>query len=388
MEPPGIQVGLPIRHLESLNDVTPHDLGLPPFILRWRVKPEILYILTIHSRTEPLSSGPVAPFILTDYLSFHQASIVGDNMNTGKIKIPWSQPSIVYGLIIEVYEQFKPSELPPQYKNSDPSQVLTRLSDRILIKIKQPPIAVATVTASETAPYFDFLMKLAAEPRKPNRAKLHYVSYKEAVETAYPGYSLNILKNDEEKRIEFEESEIGIATFILRGKGADIRRGDILLTGEGIGYRNHGKTIFNGKDFIPLANSPDDYGTVPKEFQIGEFPPRYWIEVIDHNYLVPIDVKSKMPWLSANNVVCAPLVGDEGSCRLIIPFTVGDRRYAIVDRQIMSSSKRSSPEWNQRVAKLVATVKGEDYLDAVSDDERLEPIVGYGDEDILLAPYI
>ncbi len=49
-------------------------------------------------------------------------------------------------------------------------------------------------------------------------------------------------------------------------------------------YRNDGVLIYDGQQFIALEDIPDDYGTIPQQFEvITEFPPRYWAGAIDHN---------------------------------------------------------------------------------------------------------
>jgi hypothetical protein len=77
-------------------------------------------------------------------------------------------------------------------------------------------------------------------------------------------------------------------TDIAKMLGKDLKRGDVISTSVG-GYRNSCvKGIWNGRRTVQLEDFPDDYGTVPREFEISdtEFSPSHWLDVIDHNNYV------------------------------------------------------------------------------------------------------
>ena len=56
----------------------------------------------------------------------------------------------------------------------------------------------------------------------------------------------------------------------------------------GEGYRNQNLRFYD-KDkgvIYPWSDGPDDYGTVPYQFKVGDFPPDKWSEYVDHNNYV------------------------------------------------------------------------------------------------------
>lgn len=68
-------------------------------------------------------------------------------------------------------------------------------------------------------------------------------------------------------------------------------RGDIVHLEECGEYRNSGKAIWDGSKLISLHYDIDDYGSVPPEFTVGdEFKADHWLEVVDHNEIVWVDV--------------------------------------------------------------------------------------------------
>ena len=104
------------------------------------------------------------------------------------------------------------------------------------------------------------------------------------------------LTNDEQQTILYTTwDENGyipeLAQYILQKlKSQNIQpiRGDIFWQ-KNKHYRNDGVLIYDGQQFIALEDRPDDYGTIPQQFEvITEFPPLYWVEAIDHNeYIWP-----------------------------------------------------------------------------------------------------
>ena len=53
----------------------------------------------------------------------------------------------------------------------------------------------------------------------------------------------------------------------------------------GEGYRNQNLRFYD-KDkgvIYPWSDGPDDYGTVPYQFKVGDFPPDKWSNMVDHN---------------------------------------------------------------------------------------------------------
>lgn len=70
-------------------------------------------------------------------------------------------------------------------------------------------------------------------------------------------------------------------------KEQGIKRGDIIEITEVSGFRNDGLAIWDGNKVQELATEPDDYGTVPPTFFVGEeFLTDHWEGHIFHNQYV------------------------------------------------------------------------------------------------------
>ena len=70
---------------------------------------------------------------------------------------------------------------------------------------------------------------------------------------------------------------------------------DFVFCSHILDYWNDGKYIFNGEEIIDLTGDPDDYGSIPEEFQIAEFPSQYWHELIDYNNYVSFNIFERLP---------------------------------------------------------------------------------------------
>ncbi len=83
------------------------------------------------------------------------------------------------------------------------------------------------------------------------------------------------------------ESELDMLTNYVRNNLLNVRRGDtVSVYSRDCRYRNEGTYIFDGLRVINLQGFPDEYGTLPKTFEVSEvstFHPRYWQNVIAHN---------------------------------------------------------------------------------------------------------
>ncbi len=79
---------------------------------------------------------------------------------------------------------------------------------------------------------------------------------------------------------------IGLSAKMIKKDIPDIRRGDGVVTDKDDRDRNEGRYIWDGEGIVDLRDSPDDYGNLPQEFTLNEFPdPRFFDEVIDHNVI-------------------------------------------------------------------------------------------------------
>ena len=157
-------------------------------------------------------------------------------------------------------------------------------------------------------------------------------------------------------RADFQYYQIGKdsdLSDILRELPRRPRRGDLILDSieRGLptipgdpytdrGYRHNGIYIFNGEQLETLAGEPDDYGSIPEEFQVVvEFPPMYWSHVLNHSSYVPFDLKRHLGTIAPEYIHQIIRVDGTGS-HLAYPFTHQNQLYAIVD----FDSKRPTPE--------------------------------------------
>ena len=166
----------------------------------------------------------------------------------------------------------------------------------------------------------------------------------------------------------------------------DRRRGDILMDSNerGLpdtpdqpytdhGYRHNGIYIFDGTKITHLeSNGPDDYGTIPEEYQVvTEFPPMYWSHVLNHNAYVPFDVRRHLGEL--NPQFATQIVRTDGrGAHIVYPFTGPDGQlYGIVDMEV----ERPSAE---RVGGFLREIQDEKWFQT--------PLPGIGIEDPISLP--
>ena len=97
------------------------------------------------------------------------------------------------------------------------------------------------------------------------------------------------LKRDE--LIDFDNNDLveNVANNILSSHKnilETIQRGDIVQF-EKVCYRNDFKLIWDGNKLINLEFDVgiDEYGYVPRQFNMDEFPLNYWDDCIAHNYI-------------------------------------------------------------------------------------------------------
>lgn len=102
-----------------------------------------------------------------------------------------------------------------------------------------------------------------------------------------------ILKND-----DIEERDLKAALTILKMSSADLIFGDLIVFESVSGYRNEGVAIFDGNKIVRLYYDVDDYGSLPKKFQVikDDVPIDYWKDLdnqrgIKHNDIVWFDHK-------------------------------------------------------------------------------------------------
>lgn len=73
-------------------------------------------------------------------------------------------------------------------------------------------------------------------------------------------------------------------------KQANWRAGDVILmeNDSAAGYRNSGKVLWDGEKCVSLDYEVDDYGSIPKSFQIGnnDWTADHWAGTIEHNRIL------------------------------------------------------------------------------------------------------
>lgn len=112
-------------------------------------------------------------------------------------------------------------------------------------------------------------------------------------------------ENDGSKSCAYEASEDAKPFIIENPKfiSKNIRRGDVVHFGDDR-YRNEGKMIYDGEKLIELDEDLDEYGHLPLEFTLNEFPDyEYFSSTIDHNNIrwLRIDDVKNIAWVSPKN---------------------------------------------------------------------------------------
>ena len=78
------------------------------------------------------------------------------------------------------------------------------------------------------------------------------------------------------------------------------KRGDIMQLSEEE-YRDSTTMIFDGEKFIDLAPEPDDYGTIPEQFELyDEFPYKHFLGLMAHNNYVPFNIQKHLSQIEKN----------------------------------------------------------------------------------------
>jgi hypothetical protein len=189
----------------------------------------------------------------------------------------------------------------------------------------------------------------------------------------------------------FVEEEINPSSIII----PEARRGDILLdseewsiteddTGQHIdgGYRHHGILIYDGTKFIDLEDKYNDYGTIPDEFSIVEFPATYWSHVLNYDSHVPFDVERHLGTLDKKHL--QSLNSSTGiGYHLVYPFVNLDGRiYGIVDvEQQFTNNPQGFIDAIQNETHFNTLIDG-DIQDGLPSDWNYETLLLYG-KDIL-----
>ncbi len=176
------------------------------------------------------------------------------------------------------------------------------------------------------------MRQLAALPRRPNRAHVHLIQY----DDFYFDYDV-----DELPEITSNDA---LHAFLSK-PNIDLKRGDFVCYDFYLGYRNEGKAIYDGTKIVDLSFDPDDYGSIPEEFQvIVEFPPMYWSEVIDNNNNVPFNFKMNIGHVNADDIIVLML--DNKKYLLAIPVMDSNGLYYyIFDHKIVDHVRDAAPSF-------------------------------------------
>ncbi len=93
------------------------------------------------------------------------------------------------------------------------------------------------------------------------------------------------------KFIELTQHQFSIVSDLDFKK---LNRGDILQFTDFEDYRNSGKVIYDGSKLLHLDSEPDEYGNVPKDIYINDYPVvDYFEDSITHNYHVSLKYNVK-----------------------------------------------------------------------------------------------
>jgi len=78
------------------------------------------------------------------------------------------------------------------------------------------------------------------------------------------------------------------ATLAVKHGILDVEHGDAFQWLHEDGYRNENLRFYDKDKGVvyPWSDGPDDYGTVPYQFKVGDFPPDKWSDYVDHNNYV------------------------------------------------------------------------------------------------------
>lgn len=128
------------------------------------------------------------------------------------------------------------------------------------------------------------------EPRLDGHARVHHVSD-------------GVSRNSEEYEPCLTDEELADGLTYLRLQNADLRRGDIIVFDELTGYRSDGLAFFDGEQIIHPEDEPDDYGTIPRQFQVitNGVPIDYWHGAGDASNL--FDWHNNYVWFDHRDVV-------------------------------------------------------------------------------------
>lgn len=193
-------------------------------------------------------------------------------------------------------------------------------------------------------------MNVVNRPRTWNRAKAHLITKEE----------LCVEFGDEYEAV----LEDGLDVYkdglkkILMDRKEDLRRGDFIYLGPEVGYRNDGILMYDGENVIPLGCEVWDYGCIPEEFQIGEFPPFYWNGLMDDPGYVPFNFAKHLSYYTVENIKYITRK-DNGKAHLLIPFTLNGQTYAIVKYEQVDEDKANDKEVLQQ---FLNDVKKETYF--------------------------
>lgn len=83
--------------------------------------------------------------------------------------------------------------------------------------------------------------------------------------------------------------------YLIFREGVEPERGDLLKHTIDT-YRNSLTYIYDGEKFVDLWYDLDDYGSVPPDFTVEEFPPDYWVDRIVHNNIIWANIPEDVVW--------------------------------------------------------------------------------------------
>lgn len=87
-----------------------------------------------------------------------------------------------------------------------------------------------------------------------------------------------------------EATNLDILTAWIKFNNPQIKDGDCLIVDRN-GYRNDGKFLWDElrKRVVSLGYDIDEYGCIPKNFDLRRFPAQFFSEIIDHNSFIRLE---------------------------------------------------------------------------------------------------
>lgn len=133
--------------------------------------------------------------------------------------------------------------------------------------------------------------------RQEGKASIWWITEEELSSLAQQ-VGIDITSDIEDVPGELRNAEL---EYLTSREGVDPERGDLLKHASNT-YRNALTYIYDGESFVELSHELDDYGSLPPEFTVAEFPPDYWVGRIEHNNIIWTEIPEDVSWENVTEV--------------------------------------------------------------------------------------